>query len=718
MDRAAAVVFPAAAAYIPAVSAIVAVNGRYRWPVEDLLIPVAAFFVSRFLSTPFRHRAEGLRERRSRQTESHLKRSDSVLTSHWMLLLISGLALVPRLYVALHRAIGYNGYWHVFAARNLSREFGGIAHPPLFLLLLNAVASLGRNQLVYRSVSLAAGLVMILAIGRVLQKLCSDPVVPVLGAFAAAFSASLIILSVEVESYTLCAVFLLWSFYYYLDFAQAEPAPNARKSRIRFAVLTSLALLSHYSAGLFVGACLLTPLAVAAIRPSYRQAFRRSLPRRRAADVLTFLPPAVVGVSVYAWLAWRWVGSLNTLPEHFFRPHLETAFEFTVRNLHNTVNLLSPVTLPGRATAILLFILFLAAVMAATHEDKLAPLGGEKRAMPAMFLLVLLAAGISLGLLRLYPFGGRMRHQYLIHLFALIPGFVALDRILRLVRSHRVQAGVLLLCAGAITASFAGSLRGLSVFEREPFFEQVRLFQREFPEARTIHLDQYNLVGFFAQHHDWDWSFAGRPPGNPRAERYELEREGRSLTLFAHRTLWNMDFRQPSLYRDLEAAHADGDRCGWIFCTRQSWYPVPGEEPMIANPARIAESMSSEGHLEPVRFSLQGEDVYGKFCLSPRAGTPGSRPRITSLFPRTTTAGVPFQTQSDGMAAISIIGRDFRSGAIVTIDGLTLPTTFGTSGLITAVVPAKLYATPSVRQIRVRNPDKATSDPFPFEISR
>lgn len=44
---AAALVLPAAALYVPAVSALIAVNGRYRWPVEDLMVPVAALALAR-----------------------------------------------------------------------------------------------------------------------------------------------------------------------------------------------------------------------------------------------------------------------------------------------------------------------------------------------------------------------------------------------------------------------------------------------------------------------------------------------------------------------------------------------------------------------------------------------------------------------------------------------------------------------------------------------
>lgn len=44
-----ALVFPVAALYVPLASSLIAVNGRYRWPVEDLMLPVAAFAVARVL---------------------------------------------------------------------------------------------------------------------------------------------------------------------------------------------------------------------------------------------------------------------------------------------------------------------------------------------------------------------------------------------------------------------------------------------------------------------------------------------------------------------------------------------------------------------------------------------------------------------------------------------------------------------------------------------
>ena len=46
LDLVVALVFPAAALYVPVVSALIAVNGRYRWPVEDMMIPAAAMLIA------------------------------------------------------------------------------------------------------------------------------------------------------------------------------------------------------------------------------------------------------------------------------------------------------------------------------------------------------------------------------------------------------------------------------------------------------------------------------------------------------------------------------------------------------------------------------------------------------------------------------------------------------------------------------------------------
>ena len=109
-------------------------------------------------------------------------------TPNRSLILVAALSLVPRLFDALVRPIDYNGYWHLFIARNLSREWRNLGHPPLFLVLLKAVDSLAHAPLVYRSISLVAGAATVYLVGRVLARLGTRPPVPVLGALATAFA--------------------------------------------------------------------------------------------------------------------------------------------------------------------------------------------------------------------------------------------------------------------------------------------------------------------------------------------------------------------------------------------------------------------------------------------------------------------------------------------------------------------------------------------------
>jgi hypothetical protein len=62
VDRTLAAGFLAAALYVPLVSAVMAVNGRYRWGAEDVAVPLAGLFLATFGSRRRFHSASGRRE--------------------------------------------------------------------------------------------------------------------------------------------------------------------------------------------------------------------------------------------------------------------------------------------------------------------------------------------------------------------------------------------------------------------------------------------------------------------------------------------------------------------------------------------------------------------------------------------------------------------------------------------------------------------------------
>ncbi len=539
------------------------------------------------------------------------------------LLVALAIGLALRVYVGLTHPIDYNGFWHVFIARNLSREYYGLAHPPFFLFLLKAVDALSHSHLAYRSISILSGLGAIALVYRILEKLRTSQAIAFLGALTMATAQAAIFLSCEVQSYMLAVFFILWSFVHYLDLVRPEPA--GWRPRAAFAALASLAVFTEYFAGLYVVACAAAPLLVAIFRPAYRQALWRALPRRLLPDAATLAPPALLGIALYEVIAKPWVTRLNHLPEFYFTPGAETAAAFVTRNLWNLFNLFSPAVLwsPRRAAVLVLGFSAAAFLMAVTQRRR--GEGDEDRAMPAAILAILLAMGIVLGLRGLYPFGGAMRQQFLYFLFAIPAGFVAFDRLAGAMNSA-LRRSLLVLCGAAIAASFVAHAGNLRSPGRDPFTAQARAFDAAFPQTRVVQTDQFNLIGFFIAHHDWTWRFAGALPGLPAVQRYELDRDGRALTLLAHRGKWNFSLFEPGSYEALRsAAAASGADCTTAFVVHQNLYkPVERKLPPVDETALRAQapSLAAAAGLTLRRLEIRGDDAYPELCVE---GAPPAR---------------------------------------------------------------------------------------------
>ena len=128
----------------------------------------------------------------------------------------------------------------------------------------------------------------------------------------------------------------------------------------------------------------------------------------------------------------------------------------------------------------------------------------------------------------------------------------------------------------------------------EEFTAQSRVFESAFPGARTIQVDQLNLIGFFMAHHDWNWKPAGRLPENWAVERYLLEKDGQRYTLIAHRDRWNFDFQDPALYPALRSALQPGDPpCFSVFCVHTNLYKPPERRLPDLDAARTTEKIAT-----------------------------------------------------------------------------------------------------------------------------
>jgi hypothetical protein len=481
------------------------------------------------------------------------------------LLAVTAIAAVPRLFDALKRPIDYNGWWHVFIARNLSREWLNLQHPPLFIALLRIVDSVGHSALAYRSISLASGIGSVYLVGLLLARLDCLPETQVLGALTAALAYNAITLSNEVESYSLAVLLILGAFFFYLDVI-AVRAPPVR-SRVVFAGLSCLAVATHYFAGLFLIACVLAPLAIAAVSPEYRRRLFADASRRRLADLFTFLPPAAVGLALYQLQAKPWVTRLSSLPAFYYHPGEERVVNFAIRNLRETWNLFAPFSFLHARCALPLLGLFLAGVIwGATRRF---PNGdaSPRRIVPSLFLVELLGIGIALGSLGKYPFGGMMRHQFLFFLFALLAGCVALDSSLRNLGAPGTRRVAVAACFAAIALDFGFQLPRLASPRRYPLPPIVRQFSSEFESAGAVTVDYFNLIGLFSVYPDREWRFLGRDPYRATVERYEVGGGSRVLEVLAVRDFWVFDFGDEALYRELaEVWPRDARVCHFVFC--------------------------------------------------------------------------------------------------------------------------------------------------------
>jgi hypothetical protein len=532
-------------------------------------------------------------------------------TNLW-LAAIAGLSVIPRIVAGLYDPISYDGYWHVFIARNLSREFRSLAHPPLFPLLLRALDALSHSRLSYESVSLVTGAGAVFLFGLLLQKLRTAPPVPIIGGLAFALAPSAIRMSIVVESYMLCVFFILVASLAYLDLLRPDPASVPRASRVVFAASLSLALLSHYVAGLFFLACLVSPFILALVWPDYRRHLSRGWKDRLPADIATVMLPAAVGAILLHYLARPWLHALNHLPAFYFQPGAEPAGAFVARNLANTFNLFSPVRVAAEPAAVALLCVFTVAVCGelATGTER----HREARMALATIYLVLLLIGIVTGLGGWYPFGGAMRHQLLLFVFGLLALVLAFDRVLSHCSPGRRYLFVAFFVVGSIANSFGN--RG-EWWEPGPdlFAGEVASFRKAFAGARVVHVDQFNLIGFFAQYSDWDWRFVGSEIGNKEVQRYALSRGGGALTVLAHRDIWNMDFTRPDLYKALVEPQSSGAPLSFtVFCVHQILPGEPRRSPEMLQ--REIPELAKEAGLAVERLVVDGPNVYGGFGMS------------------------------------------------------------------------------------------------------
>lgn len=537
---------------------------------------------------------------------------------------IALLALIPMLLLGSSQFVEYDGYWHVWISQqdrwfNFIREYQADAHPPLYYVLLRAVLWLGRTPLVYRGISLLAGTASVWLLGRTALKAMRSPVWAVLAALAYGLSLPLILTSNEVRGYMLSSLFIQISFYYFLDLVGEEQPPTLRP-RVVFSVMAVLACLSEYYALLYVGAVLLFALALPIVR--HRSNWLRALLR----EIATFAAILALPVAEYiSHLGARSV-AYDHLPTYYFQPDSgESAAAFLLRNLRNELNWFSPWPVPEGPAFYAVFAALLAAAIAIVFFVRRGNARKNSQALASLLIpLIAMGAIMAAALIRAYPFGGFLRQQFVLFPFLVVCPFLFMDRLLASAprKASLVVAAVLAL---GVTYVNVDNYRAWPKVSEMLLTDQMARYNRLFPAAQSIYIDQFNLITFFMHHHNWQWNFVAPLPGSDTVEVYKLSRDNRSLLLFRDRDHWNLDLRDPQLFsqmaRGMRTWHLSSST---IFCLAQPVGKTRTEAQVTAYRNRVAELTAAEG-LCVQRLELDNYDVYAEFRTAGNCTTEQSK---------------------------------------------------------------------------------------------
>jgi hypothetical protein len=410
------------------------------------------------------------------------------------------------------------------------------------------------------------------------------------------------------------------SFWYYLDLIADGRGPL--RSRILFGVLASLACLTEYYALIYVGAVLLFSLIVQPLRA--KDGALRAVGR----EVLTVV--LILALPVWEYIA-HFGGeptAYNHLPDFYFQPGGgESLTEFLLRNLRTEFNGFSPFQVPeGMAFYAVLAICVLVALAIfwlARHWSQ----NRDIVTVAIVFVpLAMLGAIMFGGAVRVYPFGGALRQQYILFPFFAICPFLLFDRALAKAPRAAVLVAACLFAAGIGYASYE-DYQAYPKDSRPQMSDQMNRYNRMFPAAPAVFLDQFNLTTFFLHHDDWNWSFVSDLPASGTVDVYKLSHDGRSMMVFRDKDTWNLDLRDPRLYvemaRGLKTWHLPEMT---IFALPNPIPPKPRTGAQVAAyRARAAELSAGQG-LCIQRLDLDNYDMYAAFRTAGTCTTPPQAP--------------------------------------------------------------------------------------------
>jgi hypothetical protein len=200
-----------------------------------------------------------------------------------------------------------------------------------------------------------------------------------------------------------------------------------------------------------------------------------------------------------------------------------------------------------------------------------APVRALVSGLPSLMVVLILGELIACSLARKYPFGGLERQQSIFFPFFVLAAFVLLDQLVSLLSTRWAQVMALSAVALLIAATFGYRWQKTPRHSEELFADQYQTFLRNVSPVGTIYVDQFSLIGYYIHNHDLKWKFYRHFLEPDRVDEYRLiDRHGQQVLLLRDIDQWNLDLRNPSVYRVLSRSIHDAQLTGiTVFLLKQ-----------------------------------------------------------------------------------------------------------------------------------------------------
>ena len=327
---------------------------------------------------------------------------------------------------------GYDELWHTALAA-VSPPWMSLllisadVHPPLHYLLLRPLTRIGGDPFFPRLMSIVPSILSIPLWYLLLRKMRISTAPALLTTVILAFSFAFHDVGITIRSYSLTMLLLLGAIWFWIDLLPGGRGTASRWSAVLSLALFTAAFWSLYVAALVtaavMGATLLAALGNSGSRQATLANWRRYSGRPEWLAFFAFHLLAVL------WMWWgrhqHGSGGLTNHINMFLPTTDQGTFDYLINGLRQEISLFSPLSMVGQPyidiglSALLILVLWVS-----IHNIR------DGRTIAAVFTLVplLLTALLALaGLLSFYPFGGSMRHQYILYPFLLLLLPLSLD---------------------------------------------------------------------------------------------------------------------------------------------------------------------------------------------------------------------------------------------------------------------------------------------------